>query len=174
MWTYIFHSNINLYFWGQVYCIELKPLIFEQEVPNPCICLYSEEVKLREVLDWTGQTTAQFPNKKTWQARSQWRIRATKADDGYAKHPKQAPGLVLTAAFFSNIFTFLARMEIWIWHRGGKQALLEKNTADWALVSSDYRFYISATRKRVASTERSQLCRSAEQKLRDPALQFIH
>lgn len=116
--------------------------------PYPCLCLCSTEVKQRGVLDWTGQTTAQFPNKKTWQARSQWRIRATKADDGYAKHPKQAPGLALTAAFFSNIFTFSAQMEIQIWHRGGKQALLEKNTADWALVSSDYRFYISAMRKR--------------------------
>lgn len=113
---------------------------------NPC--LHLAEVAQRAVLDWTGQTTAQFPNKKTWQAGSQWRIRATKADDGYAKHPKQAAGLVLTAAFFSNIFTFSAQMEIRIWHRGGKQALLEKNTADWALVSSDYRFYISATRKR--------------------------
>lgn len=99
---------------------------------------------------WIEQDRQQhnFLMKRTWQARSQWRIRATKADDGYAKHPKQAPGLVLTAAFFSNIFTFSAQMEIQIWHRGGKQALLEKNTADRALVSFDYRFYISARRKR--------------------------
>lgn len=149
MWDYILDSDTNLDFWVQVRCTGLKPCSYlNRKSPHPRICLCSTEVKRRAVLDWTGQTTAQFPNKKTWQARSQWRIKATKADDGYAKHPKQAPGLVLTAAFFSNIFTFSAQMEIRMWHRGGKQALLEKNTADWALVSSDYRFYISATRKR--------------------------
>lgn len=162
--TYLTQVEIDI-LWFRLCRAELKPCShLSRTSPNPRICLYSTEVKLRAVSDWTGQTTAQLPNKKTWRARSQWRIRATKADDGYAKQLKQAPGLVLTAAFFSNIFTFSAQMEIRIWHRGGKQALLEKNTADWALVSSDYRFYISATRKRerLALSARSSAARRSK------------
>lgn len=162
-------------------CTELKKqknvFTFEQEVSGFLYPRISSQQRSHRERRWIEEDGRQrnFLIKRLDKPGSQWRIRATKGDDGYAKHPKQAPGLVLTAAFFSNIFTFSAQMEIRIWHRGGKQAQLEKNTADWALVSSDYRFYISATRKeRAASAERSRLCRSPEQKLRDPALQFIH